>query len=284
MKKSNKLLIACASVLILIPVLGIAYVSMVYYEKGVRTGFEGVEMDPYGAMPKNVSTIDIGSQFQSVSIDGGNQLHLAVRLVNDDKSGVKFPNNMKGLISAKIDENGQLQITLKKSVEGQEKFTKIWIYGPETKQLSIANSLGTSLEAELDSMQLDLSSVSSAQFGRETNIAWLNIHTKDVNDITFQEASNKSVLLDVRGTNVRSNMSSFERLSIQASGNAEIELNGGDSEVNYKVIKHLELNTLGRTKVKIFNMQIDQCSGQFSDSTQVEMPALNINQMYKRKK
>jgi hypothetical protein len=32
------------------------------------------------------------------------------------------------------------------------------------------------------------------------------------------------------------------------------------------------------------NMVINQCSGKFSDSTSVQMPAININQMYKVKK
>ncbi|HMI01179.1 MAG TPA: DUF2807 domain-containing protein [Pedobacter sp.] len=284
MKTSNKLLIAFASALILIPVLGIAIISRVYYEKGDSTSHGNTEMDTFGAIPKNMSAIAVNSPFQSVSIDGGNQLYLAIKLVEDENAGVKYADNIKGLISAKVDGNGQLQIVLKKSDTQPENYARIWIYGPHIKQLSVANGRGINLNAKLDSLQLDLSSTSSAHFDPETQIGWLSVRTKDVREISFRETNTKSVSLDLIGTNVKSEMSSFENLSISAAGNAEIELNGGYGETTDKAIKHLTLNTLGKAKVKIFNMQIDQCSGRFSDSTQVEMPAVNINQMYNSKK
>ncbi len=284
MKTSNKLLIAFASALILIPVLGIAIVSGLYYEKDDRSAPGNAEMDTFGTIPKNMSAIAINSPFQSVSIDGGAQLYLAIRLVEDEKSGVKFADNMKGSISAKVDGNGQLQIVVKKSKEQRENYARIWIYGPHIKQLNVANGRGLNLNAKMDSLQLDLSSTGSAHFDPETKISWLSVHTKNVQDISFRETATSSVNLDLDGTNVRSEMSSFESLSISAAGNAEIELNGGYGGDTDKVIKHLTLNTLGKAKVRILNMQVDQCSGKFSDSTQVEMPALNINQMYNSKK
>lgn len=284
MKTSNKLLIAFASALILIPVLGIAIISRVYYEKGDNSSPGKTEMDTFGAIPKNMSAIPVSSPFQSVSIDGGNQLYLAVKLVEDEKAGVKFADNIKGLISAKVDANGQLQIILKKSDKQQENYARIWIYGPHIKQLNVVNGRGINLNAKLDSLQLDLNSTGSAHFDPETNIGWLSVRTDKVGEISFRETATKSVSLDLNGTNVKSEMSSFDNLSINAAGNAEIELNGGYDGVPEKSIKHLTLNTLGKAKVKVFNMQIDECSGRFSDSTQVEMPAKNINQMYNSRK
>lgn len=284
MKSSNKLLIAFASALVLIPVLGIAIVSAIYYEKDDRSASGNSAMDTFGTIPKNMSAIAISIPFQSVSIDGGAQLYLAVRLVEDEKSRVKFADNIKGLISAKIDGNGQLQIVLKRSDKQRENYARIWIYGPHIKQLSVANGRGLNLNAKLDSLQLNLRSTGSAHFDPETKVSWLSVHTKDVQDISFRETATKSVNLDLNGTNVKSEMSSFEKLSINAAGNAEIELNGGYGSTTDKVIKHLTLNTLGKAKVRIFNIQVDQCSGKFSDSTQVEMPAVNINQMYNSKK
>jgi hypothetical protein len=283
MKTSNKLLIAFASALVLIPVLGIAIISRVYYEKGDHSASANTQMDTFGTIPKNMSAIAVTDPFQSVSIDGGNQLYLAVRLVEDEKAGIKYADNIKGLISAKVDGNGRLQIVLKGSDKQRENYARIWIYGPHIKQLSVANGRGINLNAKLDSLQLDLNSTESAHFDPETNIGWLSVRTDKVREISFRETATKSVSLDLNGTNVKSEMSSFDNLSINVAGNAEIELNGGYDGVPEKSIKHLTLNTLGKAKVKVFNMQIDQCSGRFSDSTQVEMPAKNINQMYSTK-
>jgi hypothetical protein len=284
MKTSNKLLIALASALILVPILGIAIVSGIYYEKDDRSAVRKEEMDTFGVIPKNMFAISINKPFRVVAIEGGNQVHLVVKLITDEKSGVKFSDNVKGLISASIDSNGQLQIVLKNAGKQRENFARISIYGPNINQLNVLGGKGMNLNAKMDSLQLNLTNTSSANFDTDTDIGKLSIRTMNVQNIFFRETGTKSVLLNLKDTNVKSDMSSFDNLSIRAAGTSEIELNGGYSEQPEKVIKHLTLNTLGKANVKIVNMQIDQCSGRFSDSTKVEMPAVNINQMYNSKK
>ncbi|WP_285057653.1 GIN domain-containing protein [Pedobacter ginsengisoli] len=279
MKTSNKLLIAFAAALILLPILGIAIVSGVYYEKENTTG-GGTEMDTFGPVPKDMPAIAVSTPFESVNIEGADQFYLAVRLVQAEKTEVRYAENLKGLISTTVDASGQLQIVLKKSDKQRDNYTRIWIYGPGIKKLNVVNGRGLNLNAKQDSLQLNLSSTGSGHFDPETNIGWLSVRTDKVGEISFRETATKSVNLELNGTNVKSEMSSFDNLSINAAGNAEIELNGGYDGVPEKSIKHLTLNTLGKAKVKVFNMQIEQCSGRFSDSTQVEMPAVNINQMY----
>jgi hypothetical protein len=284
MKTSNKLLIAFASALILIPVLGIAIISRVYYEKGDSSSPGNTEMDTFGPVPKDMPALAVSAPFESVNIKGADQFYLAIKLVTAEKPGVKYADNLKGVISATVDNKGQLQIIMKKSDQQRDNYTRVWIYGPHIKELNVENRTSMNLNAKMDSLQLNLTNTGAAHFDPETNIGWLSVRTKDVQEISFRETNTKSVNLDLNGTNVKSERSSFDNLSISAAGNAEIELNGGYGETPDKVIKHLTLNTLGKAKVKIFNMQIDQCSGKFSDSTQVEMPALNINQMYNSKK
>jgi hypothetical protein len=284
MKTSNKLLIAFASALILIPVLGIAIISRVYYEKGDSPAPGNTEMDTFGPIPKNMPALPVSAPFESVNIKGADQFYLAIKLVIAEKPGVKYADNLKGVISATVDNKGQLQIIMKKSDQQRDNYTRIWIYGPHIKALNVENRTSMNLNAKMDSLQLNLTNTGAAHFDPETKIGWLSVHTENVQEISFRETATRSVNLDLKNTNVKSDMSSFESLSINAAGNAEIELNGGYGEITDKVIKHLTLNTLGKAKVKIFNMQIDQCSGKFSDSTQVDMPAVNINQMYSPKK
>lgn len=283
MKTSNKLLIAFAAALILLPILGIAIVSGVYYEKE-NTVVGGTEMDTFGPVPKDMPSLAVGTPFEAVNIEGADQFYLAVRLVQAEKTEVRYADNLKGLISTTVDSKGQLQIVLKKSDQQQDNYTRIWIYGPEIKKLNVVNGKGLNLNAKMDSLQLNLMNTGSGHFDPETNIGWLSVRTDKVGEISFRETATKSVSLDLNGTNVKSEMSSFDNLSINAAGDVEIELNGGYDGAPEKSIKHLTLNTLGKAKVKVFNMQIDQCSGRFSDSTQVEMPAKNINQMYSSEK
>lgn len=284
MKTSNKLLIAFASALILIPVLGIAIISRVYYEKGDSSSAGNTEMDTFGPVPKDMPALAVSTPFESVNIEGADQFYLAVRLVQAEKTEVRYADNLKGLISTTVDSKGQLQIVLRKSDQQRDNYTRIWIYAPGVKRLAIVNGKCLNLNATMDSLQLSLINTGSGHFDPETNIGWLSVRTDKVGEISFRETATKSVNLDLNGTNVKSEMSSFDNLSINAAGNAEIELNGGYDGVPEKFIKNLTLNTLGKARVKVFNMQIDQCSGHFSDSTQVEMPAKNINQMYNSKK
>jgi hypothetical protein len=282
MKTSNKLLIAFAAALILIPIVGIAIVSGVYYEKE-STANSGTEMDTFGPVPKDMPALAVNAPFESVNIEGGNQYYLAIKLVTAEKPGIKYSDNLKGLIIATFDNKGQLQVRLKKSENQRENFARIWVYGPSIKALGVTNGNGINLNAKMDSLRMDLSNTGSAQFAPDTHIGWLSVRANHVGEISFRESKTKSVSLDLNGTNVKSEMSSFDNLSINAAGNAEIELNGGYGEAAGKTVKHLTLNTLGKAKVRILNMQIDRCSGKFSDSTQVEMPAVNINQMYNSK-
>lgn len=283
MKTSNKLLIAFATALILLPVLGIAIVSGLYYEKESTTG-STKEMDTFGPVPEDMPALAVSTPFQSVNIEGGNQYYLAIKLVTAEKPEIKYSDNLKDLITTAVDNNGQLQIILKKSKNQRENYARIWVYGPNIKALGLVNGNGMNLNAKMDSLRVDLSSSGSAHFDPDTRVDWLSVRTNKVREISFRETNTRSVNLDLNGTNVKSEMSSFDNLSINAEGASEIELNGGYGENPEKVIKQLTLNTLGKAKVKVFNLRIDRCSGHFSDSTQVEMPAVSINQMYNLKK
>lgn len=284
MKTSNKLLIAFAAALILIPIFCIAYVSRAYYEKGDYSSQAG-EMDNFGPIPKNVVDVPVNGSFEAISIQGDIRLHLAVTVLKGPNRSVKFSDNLKGFISVKLDSNGQLVIVVKSPTnEKTGNFGRISISAPDIYGLRLLNSDGISLVADLDSLNLNLENTSYANFNVDTKIEKLSVHTKNVEVVSFRETATKSVFLDVNNTNVQCDVSSFDNLSIISAGASQIELNGGYGDKAGETIKNLKLVTLGKSEVRISNTSINNCSGSFSDSTSVQMPAVNINQMYKLKK
>jgi hypothetical protein len=280
MKTSNKLLIAFAAALILIPILFIAFVSAVYYEKGDFRSRIG-EIDTYGQKPKTTIALSGTGSAESINIQGDKGIHLVVTLIKDAKVGLKVTDNLKGLITVRYDDNGQLQIEVKNRKEQQENFGRIAISAPDVRSINVTGSRGFSLQAEMDSLNLNLVDTELGQFNVATKIKYLSVETKNVRDINFTETTSLSAFLNLDNTNVKSERGSFDNLVINSAGTSNIELNGGDDA---KTINNLRINTLGKSDVKVLNMIVNLCSGKFSDSTNVQMPAVNINQMYKVKK
>ena len=276
MKTSNKLLIAFATALILIPILSIAIISRVYYEKGDGL-YNTAAMDGFGPLPTIIASIPANGSFETVSIQGDKGMHLAVTLVKDAKQEIKFSDNLKGFLTISTDANSQLLVTIKPNIKG-EVFGRIYISSLAMKRLKVSNS-GINLQAAMDSLDLSLNNMNSANFNAESKIGRLDIHSTDVRGITFVETPIKNVFMDVKNGSVIIERSSFDNLTINSTGTDDIELKGGDGDASMQLIKNLKINTLGKSGFKVFNTMIDKCSGSFSDSTSVLMPAVNLNQM-----
>ena len=278
MKTSNKLLIAFAAALILVPILCIAFVSRVYYEKGEYTSNMN-ETDSYG--PEGTIAFPANGSAENITVLDKSGIHLIVAINRDGKAGLKVSNNLKGLVSVQTDANGQLQIAVKSGKEEIGNLGKLTISAPLVRMLKISGSKGLSLQAEVDSLNLNLSNIGSVDFKHQGQLKFVKVSTMKVSDISFAETNFLSASLNLNSTNVRSDMGSFDNLIINSAGTSTIDLNGGDQAVPVKTINNLKINTLGKTDLKVLNMVINQCSGKFSDSTSVQMPAVNINQMYK---
>jgi hypothetical protein len=280
MKTSNNLLVAFAAALILIPIFCIAYVSRVYYEKGDYASIIG-DMDTYGPKPKTAIAFSGTGSAKTINILGDRTIHLAVTIIKGTKIGLNVSENLKGLVTVQFDANGDLQINVKGDKGHQENFGRIAISAPEVRNINVTGSRGISLVAELDSLDLNLVDAQLAQFNADSKVKHLNVETKNVREITYNETQSISALFNLNNTSFKSDRGSFEDLTINSAGASDIELNGGDQA---KTINNLRIITLGKSDVKLLNMIVNQCSGKFSDSTNVQMPAVNINQMYKLKK
>jgi hypothetical protein len=281
MKTSNKLIIAFALAITLIPLLGMVYVAQVDYVDGEYKVDEVVKTEKFSAPTKNMTSIVITAPFESINIADAKGLSVNIRLVNDEKFGIKIPDIVKDLVSTSVDAKGQLQITVKDKPNHQDYIT-ILIYAPSFKQLNLSQAGGLILMAKMDSLFLNVKQTGSILFDRGTHLDNLSLSTVDVATVNVDNDQIKSMDLNLKNTSFKSEDSSFDNLRITTSGKSEIRIIGDSEKADQYGIKNLVLNTLDQTFVKFEGINIINCSGSFSDQTKVQMPAVNLNQMYKK--
>ncbi|RYG20285.1 MAG: hypothetical protein EOO07_05135 [Chitinophagaceae bacterium] len=286
MKTSNKLLIVFAAALILIPLLGMIGVSAIYYKTGSyqddqvnRTSTEKHFNTPTEGMESKA----VSSAFESISIEDAKKMGLYINVVKDENYGIKVPDELKDSIDFKV-VNGELQITLnaKRDVRKRD-YTTIIVYAKNVKQVNVSNAEFMYFDVNADSVKLNVKKSGSVSLNKDITLNALHITTDEVQNVHVNEVAVKSLSLTLNGTNFQSDQSSYDHLSITAAGKSEIEINGSDRAKDKKyVIKKLFINTLNEADFKLANIQVNECSGNFSDQTRVQMPAVNLNQMYKK--
>jgi len=291
MKTSNKLLIAFAAALILIPILGMFIVSATQYKTG---NYEDIvkadrKIENFSTPTTNMEALAVQNSFTSVNITDAKGKVLNVQLIKDQKFGVKVPAAYKDLITLSVDANGQLQIAIKDNPKSDDNkresyYTNIYVYAPSFTELNVSNASDVYIMAVTDSLAVNIQKSGSISLDNEAKIENLMLKTADVTNVYFRDDNLKSVSLDLNNTKLIASSSSFENLSILTAGKCEIELEGNYDKTKIYTINKLTLNTTGIADVKLENVTVNNCSGKFSDQTQVQMPAINLNQMYNSKK
>lgn len=281
MKTSNKLIIAFASALTLIPLLGMVYVAQVDYVDAKSASVDDKTLAQLSTPSRNMASIAIAEPFESINIADAKGLSVNIQLIKDEKFGIKISEGIKDLIGTSVDANGQLQITIKRKSENRQYIT-ILIYAPKFKQLNLAQASGLDLTAKMDSLSLNVKGTEDIRFTEDTHLTNLNLSAIDVAQVYVRDNQIKSIALDLKNTNFKSEDSSFDHLSITTSGKSEIRVIGDEEKADKYGIKNLVLHTLDQTFVKFEGINIANCSGSFSDQTTVQMPAVNLNQMYKK--
>ncbi len=286
MKTSNKLLIAFAAALILIPALGIIIVYATKYKKGSYIS-EVHKIDNFSNPTETMKSIAVATPFEYVNIADAKGMPLNIEFIKDEKWGIKIHEDLKDLIAATVDANGQLQIEVKDKSSSEENnrryFTTIYIYSPNIKSLHIINANSVNLSATTDTLTVLVQKSGNISFNSNTQIKQLNIKAVDAGDLSLRNAIAKSIAVDLYNTNFFSQEVSFDNVSIASSGKCKIELKGGysNSEQNFS-IHNLTLHTKDIADIKLENIKVANCSGTLSDETMVQMPAVNLNQMYKK--
>jgi hypothetical protein len=283
MKISNKLLIAFASAMILIPLLGMIYVSQVNYKVGSYAHESSTQAlnDNHFNTPSANMTSKALQAFTTVTIDDAKDRGINIHFINDDKFGVKVQNDVKDLIDFAVDANGQLKIRLGEIGGGRYSYTRILIYGPNVNQLNVTNASALILNAKSDSLAVNAKKSGTIQLQYGLSLNSLTIKTEQVRELNASEIDVKSLNLNLKETNFKSWQNSYDQLAITSAGKSEIEINTLDDSKVF-LIKNLVVNTLNEVDFKIENTKVEKCSGSFSDQTKVQMPANLLNQMYKK--
>ncbi|WP_379087447.1 GIN domain-containing protein [Pedobacter sp. UC225_65] len=290
MKTSNKLLITFALALTLIPLIGMVYDAKVNYtdDKGyaIEESNRAKEDANFNTPSKNMESKVIAAPFQSVNIEDAKKIGINIHYVKAEQYGVKVSKGVKDSIDFKVDANGQLQISFKDKTEDKDSYyISILVYAPTLKQLNINNTKALFVNAQTDSLDLNVNNSGVISFDKDAVIGKLNINAENVDNVNAWE-SNKitNLYLNLKNSDFTSTRSTFENLSINSSVKSEIEIFGENGGKTPSLIKNLVLNTLDVANVKLENVKVANCSGNLSDQTQVQMPAINLNQMYKAKK
>lgn len=284
MKKSNKLLIAFAAALIVIPLLGMIYVSQVKYKAGSYKDIEDVahQVENLSTPTKDMETVAIAKAFESINIGDAKSQSIYINIIKDDKYGAKVPNELKDSIDFTVDASGTLQITLKSQVKKRNNHYKaIWIYMPTIKKVGIANAEFVYFDVNADSLALTVKNSRNIALNNDVTLNALNILADSVGHIELSKVAVKSLFVTMNGGDFNTKLSSYDNLSITSTGKSEIELYGAENDGNY-LIKNLFINTLNEANFKVADIKVAKCSGSFSDQTKVQMPAVNLNQMFKK--
>jgi hypothetical protein len=290
MKTSNKLLITFALALILIPLIGMVYDAKVNHTDGkgyaVEESNRAKEDANFDTPSKDMETKVIATPFQSVNIEDAKKVGIYIHYVKAAQYGVKVSQKLKDSIDFKVDANGQLQISFKDKTEDKNSYyISILVYAPTLKQVNINNTKALFVNAQTDSLNLNVNNSGTISFDKDAVIGKLNVNAENVDNVNAWESNRiTSLYLNLKNSDFTSTRSSFENLSINSSVKSEIEIAGDNGGKIQSLIKNLVLNTLDVADVKLENVKVANCSGNLSDQTQVQMPAINLNQMYKAKK
>lgn len=289
MKLSNKLLIAFAASLILIPVFGMVFISATKYKKGSYADQVDVvrKVEKFSVPTVNMTSIALTSAFQSVNVEDAKDLGLSIQFIKDEQFGVKISEEYKDVISAVLDANGQLQLSVKADRKDNEKrvrnYAMIYIYAPYLNSLTVANASELNVKSTADTLNLKLNKIASFYFDNGTELKQLNLTAVQVKDLTLRRDKINSVNGIITDTKFAIETMSLDRVSITTNGNCNVEVYNNEEGKTKQTINSLILNTNGIADVKIEQTTINNCSGKFSDQTQVQMPAVNLNQMYNKK-
>ncbi len=282
MKTSNKLLIIFGLSLILLPILVVAFVSRVYMttEKTAVT----YTPDTFDRPVEGTTSITAPEQFKGVSIIGGSGKELAITLVKDKKYGVKISEQARSFINFKVDKEGILQVTINdNSQQNSEYYQPISIYAPDIQSLRILNAQKVTLSAGFDSLKLDAENTASVWINTSSSTRKLESNMNRVGEFGINDIIPRSASIHLINSQFISRTQHIGTMNIKTEGDSGIDIDGGEDASKVRITENLNITTLGKTNLKIANMEVKNISGSLSDSTNVQMPAKVLNQMYKKR-
>lgn len=281
MKTSNKLLIALAISLILIPIIVIAVNVKMNY-KDSNTFYKNLKENTELNAPLYGYVANEFPEFSAVNVNDGNNAYINFVVLKSDKAGIKIPVDLKALYDIKVDEHNVLQFILKNTNKKLKYNLTVYIYSNHVKSFNLAKAAGFILDIKSDSVQLNITDVKRVSFHELTSIGSLTVKANKVGDLRFDNEKNSNVAIELNNSNFSSLRSPFQSLNIRSVGQSNIDIFGDLNDRNKYKIDHLYIKTAGNTDLKVGNIKINNSSGNLSDSTSVSMSASILKTMFNK--
>lgn len=283
MKTSNKLLIALAISLIIIPIVVIAVTVKMNYGDAKSVVAENKTINSFATPSEGYTSTEIAKAFTEVNIADAKGMSLNIQLVKDSKSGIKIASNDKDAISFKVDENGVLQMSIKEIAKGASSYSSVIIYSPNFNSLSMAKGRGLSLKTNVDSLLINANSMEDVSISSESKMNKLTAVAGDISRLNLSNSLNVAFVdLTLKNSNVESEWASYKSLKINAEGNSNIDISGQNENADKFQIDDLYIKTSGKSDLKLENIKVIKSSGSLSDSTSVSMSASILKTMFNK--
>lgn len=268
MKTSNKLIIACAILVIAIPIMLMAYQRSRFfeeYEKEIPTDTYSRNTASFSQKIANRVAYNTPA-FDRVEIIGEQEYYSRANItLNQSASyGITINKPYRHLVTHKI-ENRTLKIIVNKAVSSNELYVKpyVSIYSPTLNAVNVKNA---SVNLSAKQNQLNLTGTNASLY--------LNFIKED-GEVNFLSIDTLNVWL------TRSSFSTsaaYERLSIQSKNNSFVTLLDKDKKAN---VKNFNYKSIGINGLEIKDYHIGKFTGNISPQTKTEIPAELLQKLNK---
>lgn len=278
MKTSNKLLIALAALLVIIPIIVVAVNVKMNYKPSRGDDFveeQVINAEPFDKESPGRTAIAMKTPFTSINIPDAKRNVLQLHFIKSAVSGIKVPTDLKDGLSFSVNTQGVLQINCsdKLKTSGYHKYgIAIVIYGPNIIELNLNNSTSLVLTAKTDSLNVNMKNSGQLSFG--TPITFSTVEGKATRVINQTDIKQLNINLDSASFYSQSN--SYKNLNIK-SKNSSIDFRGDEKSS----IENLTINTFEKSEITIDKVNINKISGNLSDETTIKMPVKYLKQMLK---
>lgn len=285
MKTSNKLLIAFAVLMFVVPLTITAYTINKNYKNLEEIRKQGNAHLHFNTPSIGFNSVQLNKTFKSISIIGKlpNTRIWNVTLVNDKDYGVKVSETFKDLVQVSVDINEQLNITLKGEIKNVWYPLVIYVYAPKIEELNVSdlNEMVLRFKDKTEALQLNAKHVKTLDLGDEFNVNHLSVDAEKVNGLDLGGEGVRSLSLNLRSSNFRSDSKSYDSLNVMASDGSGLSIFGNHQNKDSVVVNQLTLNTTGEVEVNLTDIKLNAVSGSLSNETMVKMPIVYLKKMIK---
>lgn len=231
MKLSNKLLIALAIILFVVPI-SVMYIAtksnrVNAKEYSAMTQEEAIRMD---VSDRYMSTINV-QPFKQVTILGSDGTSLELQLVKSEKFAIKVNKGKEADFLHQIDDDGNLKLDFQH--EGYN-YISVSIFSPEVDTLSVSNVQLHNFTVQASEFHMKLTEQGNLNFGSNTQIDHLSLKVSRSNsDVRWVEIVGET-LHGVRNLTLH-----LDSSSIRIHKKAFASLNAGikDAEMAFNLQK-----------------------------------------------